>query len=78
MESLWSIWEGNFKHFISYEKEHSSSTVLGPVSFCAGSDLAVKQEGLKYAVREGKKRKNERNGAITFLSHVKSVIIAVI
>lgn len=77
MEILWSIWKRNFKHFISYEKEHSSFTVLWPMSLCAGSDLAVKLEGLKYAVREGK-RKNERNGAITFLSHVKSVIIAVI
>ena len=57
MESSWPISEGNFKHFISYEKEHYSSTVLWPVSSCAGSDLAVKQEGLKYAVREGKKER---------------------
>lgn len=42
--------------------------------FCAGSDLAAKQEGGGGL----HKRKNERDGAITFLSHVKSVIIAVI
>lgn len=44
----------------------------------AGSDLAVKQEGLNMQWDKRNKRKNERNGAITFLSHVKFVIIAVI
>lgn len=54
MEILWSIWKRNSKHFISYEKDHSSSPVLWPMSLCAGFDLAVKQEGLKYAAREKK------------------------
>lgn len=51
------------------------------MSLCAGSELAVEQEVLKYAVcmcSGGGGAENERNRAITFLSHVKSVIITVI
>lgn len=44
---------------------------------CARSDMAIKQEDQKYAV-ESVRRKNERDREITFLFHVKSVIISII
>lgn len=39
--------------------------------------MAIKQEDQKYAV-ESVRRKNERDREITFLFHVKSVIISII
>lgn len=78
MEVLWFIWKRNSKHFIYYEKEHCSSPVLWQIFVCWVWPGSQAGQSKIYSEREENEIKNKRNGAITFLSHVESVIIAVI